>query len=106
MIIPDGVTKIEPFAFEDCTNLCSVIIPDTVVSADTEHCGNKGEIFRGCPKLKTIGAIGSGCWIKLLLLSLAKQEGVKKIKIHPRAKVLIKVVSIRRLIRKVIKYSL
>ena len=64
VIIPDGVTKIEPFAFEDCTNLCSVIIPDTVVSADTEHCGNKGEIFRGCPKLKTIGAIGSGCDIQ------------------------------------------
>ena len=39
-IIPEGTTKIEEFAFENCTELTSIVIPDTVTTiGEKAFCG-------------------------------------------------------------------
>ena len=46
-VIPDGVTSIEMFAFEGCTNLTSITIPAGVKIIDQDAFGN-------CPSLSSI----------------------------------------------------
>ena len=50
--IPNGVTEIPDYAFEDCTTLESVIIPDSVTSIGRSA-------FDGCKNLKSV-TIGKG----------------------------------------------
>ena len=45
VVIPEGVTVIQPNAFEGCSNLESVTFPDTLMEIDANA-------FRNCPKLK------------------------------------------------------
>lgn len=47
LVIPEGVTEIKPFAFQNCTQLTSVTIPSTVTTI-----GNKA--FRYCENLKIV----------------------------------------------------
>lgn len=50
--IPDGVTEIIDFAFEDCDSLIAITIPKTVSRIGKQ-------VFRGCKKLQTITVAGS-----------------------------------------------
>ena len=47
VVIPEGVTVIQPNAFEGCSNLESVTFPDTLMEIDANA-------FRNCPKLKDV----------------------------------------------------
>ncbi len=46
VVIPDNVTRIEEYAFSDCTNLQSITIPDSVTSIDENA-------FEGCNHIQT-----------------------------------------------------
>lgn len=50
LLLPEGITTIEKTAFEECSNLEYVFIPDSVVSM--------GGVFADSAKLKTAGPIG------------------------------------------------
>ena len=62
LVIPEGVTSIGDYAFDNCTSLASVTIPDGVTSIGT--CA-----FRSCENLTTVtippslSTIGSGAFI-------------------------------------------
>ena len=47
VVIPEGVTVIQPNAFEGCSNLECVTFPDTLMEIDANA-------FRNCPKLKDV----------------------------------------------------
>ena len=65
LVIPDGVTELDPDAFHDCANLESVVFPNTVnmIPANAFYVESIGLRIR-CPKLKSVvlpvhAAIGS-----------------------------------------------
>ena len=47
IIIPEGVTEIEDYAFSDCTSLKSIVIPESVTQIGDD-------VFSGCTSLKSI----------------------------------------------------
>ena len=56
--LPGSLTSINAHAFESCDVLAQVVIPQSVTTMASD-------IFRDCPKLKTLGAIGSGSNIQI-----------------------------------------
>lgn len=69
VIIPEGVTYINMYAFQDCKSLTTVIIPDGMANLDYD-------IFHGCSKLSTIIFLGD-CPAKISQSSLGIQDGCK-----------------------------
>ncbi len=73
--IPDGVTNIQPSAFEGCNHLTSVTLPDSVITIGERAFGNCGEItsvtlgdkvtsigdsaFYACGKLATLSMVSA-----------------------------------------------
>ena len=56
IVLPDSLRIIYSDAFSDCTELASVKLPNSATYGSG--------IFRNCPKLVTLGPVGSGCTIE------------------------------------------
>ena len=56
LVIPDGVTELDPEAFHDCANLESVVFPNSVdmIPADAFSVAPTGPRVPCCPKLKSV----------------------------------------------------